>query len=97
MSMNRIQFQPGLSMPEFLKQFGTEAQCEADTGSHDGRTVLFVPVVAPRPQYVQGWGAPNISVPGVSPSNFVDRRDAVSKHQTTVDTLVPGDLFYQPS
>lgn len=29
MAMNRIQFQPGLSLPEFLKQFGTEAQCEA--------------------------------------------------------------------
>lgn len=30
MSMNRTQFQPGLSMPEFLKQFGTEAQCEVE-------------------------------------------------------------------
>ena len=30
MSMNRIQFQPGLSMPEFLKQFGTEVQCESE-------------------------------------------------------------------
>lgn len=29
MAMNRIQFQPGLSMPEFFGQFGTEAQCEA--------------------------------------------------------------------
>lgn len=29
MSINRIQFQPGLSMPDFLKHFGTEAQCEA--------------------------------------------------------------------
>ncbi len=29
MSMNRIQFQRGLSMPELLKQFGTEIQCEA--------------------------------------------------------------------
>ena len=27
MSMNRIQFQRGLSLPEFLKQFGTETQC----------------------------------------------------------------------
>jgi transposase-like protein len=27
MSINRIQFQTGMSMPEFLKQFGTEAQC----------------------------------------------------------------------
>jgi hypothetical protein len=29
MSMNHIQFQPGLSLPAFLQQFGTEAQCEA--------------------------------------------------------------------
>jgi len=29
MSINRIQFQTGLSMPEFLEQFGTEAQYEA--------------------------------------------------------------------
>jgi len=28
MAMNRIQFQPGLSMPGFLKDYGTEAQCE---------------------------------------------------------------------
>lgn len=28
MAMNRIQFQPGLSMPEFLKGYGTEIQCE---------------------------------------------------------------------
>ncbi len=28
MVMNRIQFQYGLSMPEFLKDYGTEAQCE---------------------------------------------------------------------
>jgi hypothetical protein len=27
--MNRIQFQPGLSLPAFLAQFGTDAQCEA--------------------------------------------------------------------
>lgn len=27
MAMNRIQFQPGLSMPEFLKRYGSEAQC----------------------------------------------------------------------
>jgi len=29
MPMNRVQFQAGLSMPQFLEQFGTEAQCEA--------------------------------------------------------------------
>jgi transposase-like protein len=29
MAMNRIQFQPGLSLSEFLHNYGTEAQCEA--------------------------------------------------------------------
>ena len=29
MPMNRIQFQPGLSPPAFLEQFGAETQCEA--------------------------------------------------------------------
>jgi hypothetical protein len=28
MAMNRIQFQHGLSMPGFMKDYGTEAQCE---------------------------------------------------------------------
>ena len=29
MKMNRVQFQPGLSMPEFFERYGTEAQCQA--------------------------------------------------------------------
>jgi hypothetical protein len=29
MAMNRVQFQRGLSMAEFMEQYGTEAQCEA--------------------------------------------------------------------
>jgi len=29
MAMNRVQFQPGLSMPEFYQRYGTEAQCQA--------------------------------------------------------------------
>jgi len=28
MSMNRVQFQPGLSLPEFFRQYGTGQQCE---------------------------------------------------------------------
>ena len=27
--MNRVQFQPGLSMPEFYEQYGTEVKCRA--------------------------------------------------------------------
>jgi ribosomal protein L37AE/L43A len=29
MKMNRVQFQPGLSMPEFFDRYGTEAKCRA--------------------------------------------------------------------
>ncbi len=29
MPMNRVQFQSGLSLPEFIQRYGTEAQCEA--------------------------------------------------------------------
>jgi len=29
MAMNRMQFQPGLSMPEFYERYGTETQCQA--------------------------------------------------------------------
>ena len=29
MTMNRVQFQPGLSMPEFWERYGTESQCQA--------------------------------------------------------------------
>lgn len=29
MSMNRVQFQPGVSMPEFVERYGTQAQFEA--------------------------------------------------------------------
>ena len=29
MAMNRVQFQPGLSMPEFLERYGSDSKCEA--------------------------------------------------------------------
>lgn len=29
MKMNRVQFQPGLSMPEFYERCGTKAKCRA--------------------------------------------------------------------
>jgi hypothetical protein len=28
MVLNRVQFQAGLSMPDFLKDYGSESQCE---------------------------------------------------------------------
>ena len=37
MAMNRIQFQPGLSLPAFHAQFGTEEQCVAHWKRYVGR------------------------------------------------------------
>ena len=34
MARNPIQFQPGLSLPAFLKQYGTEAQCQEALFQH---------------------------------------------------------------
>ena len=34
MARNPIQFQPGLSLPAFLEQYGTQAQCQADLFQH---------------------------------------------------------------
>jgi hypothetical protein len=33
MAFNQIQFQHGMSIPEFLQCFGTEAQCAEETGA----------------------------------------------------------------
>lgn len=44
MAMNRIQFQPGMSLPEFMRSFGTEEQCE--------RTVKFA-------RWPEGFRCPN--------------------------------------
>ncbi|CAK6698915.1 hypothetical protein ICNINCKA_02535 [Synechococcus sp. CBW1107] len=32
MAMNRIQFQSGLSLPQFMELYGTEEKCEAAFG-----------------------------------------------------------------
>ncbi len=34
MARNPIQFQPGLSLPAFLEQYGTEAKCQAALFQH---------------------------------------------------------------
>ncbi len=41
MKMNRIQFQPGLSMPEFFERYGSEAQCQSALQRRAGCTALF--------------------------------------------------------
>lgn len=44
MPMNRVQFQPGLSMTEFIKQYGSEAKCEAALAQNRWPTRFSCPV-----------------------------------------------------
>jgi ribosomal protein L37AE/L43A len=56
MKMNRIQFQPGLSMPEFFERYGTEAQCQAALQAARWPRGFACPKcgVAARTQFVRG-------------------------------------------
>ena len=45
MAMNRVQFQPGLSMPEFLERYGSDDQCEAALGGLALARWLYLPCV----------------------------------------------------
>ena len=42
MAMNRIQFQPGLSLTDFLEQYGTEERCEQALSRPAGQRVTAV-------------------------------------------------------
>lgn len=43
MARNMVQFQKGLSEPEFERQYGTEEQCRAALSRRDGRTGSSAP------------------------------------------------------
>ncbi len=98
MAMNRVQFQPGLSLPAFLGQFGAEAQCEAALEKERwpqgfryprcGEAGHSVFRVGRRPQ--------DLPVPGPPEANLADRRHPVPGHPPGADALVPGDLPGRP-
>lgn len=58
MRMNRIQFQKGLSLPAFLEQFGTEAQCEAALEKARWPDGFRCPRCGQSPHYLLSGGHP---------------------------------------
>lgn len=57
MAMNRIQFQAGVSMPEFFERYGSEAQCEAALIALRWPEGFRCPRCAAAAHYVVGHGA----------------------------------------
>jgi len=56
MPMNRIQFQPGVSLPEFFSRYGAEAQCEAALVDLRWPTGFRCPRCEAAAHYVVGHG-----------------------------------------
>lgn len=57
MPMNRVQFQPGVSLPEFFSRYGTEQQCEAALIALRWPDGFRCPRCASAAHYVVGHGA----------------------------------------
>lgn len=57
MPMNRVQFQPGVSLPEFMSRYGTQAQCEAALAQMRWPEGFRCPRCQSAEHYVVGHGA----------------------------------------
>ena len=57
MPMNRVQFQPGMSMPEFFERYGTEAQCAAALAAQRWPQGFRCPRCVGSEHYIVGHGA----------------------------------------
>ena len=94
MGMNRVQFQPGLSLPEFYRPFGTEEQCaealEQARWSEGFRCPhCALPSTEPPPQ--------DVSVRGLPSSNVAHCGHLVPEYPSAADVVVSGHLSRERS
>ena len=78
MAMNRIQFQPGLSLPAFLARFGREAQCEE---------------ALERSRWPQGFRCPECGEAGHYVLNVGAHKTFQCKSCRLQTSLIAGTLF----
>ncbi len=91
MTMNRVQFQPGLSIAEFVDQFGSEYKCEAALIASRWPGGFFLLGVWLRAQQlVSPPGTAVLPVHGVLASVQRDQRHDLRGDQTAAVVLVPG-------
>ena len=90
-SMNRIQFQPGVSMPEFFARYGSEEQCAAALRAMRLPDGFRCPRCDGAENYVVGHGArPVVPMPSLSPSDVADRWHCAQQHEVAAAHLVLG-------
>ena len=85
MPMNRIQFQSGLSLPDFLHQFGTEAQCEVELEQARWPQSFVCPCCGHTAASVFRVGCTRPCSAKPATPNLADRRDAVRKRQAAAE------------
>ncbi len=80
--MNRIQFQPGMSLSLFLAHYGTEVQCMAALEQDTLAGGVCVPVLR-RNGALRGVARSGEDVPvqRVPPANDADRRNDLPRNQ----------------
>ena len=97
MSMNLVQFQPSLSLPEFLRTYDTEATCEQALAHARWPGGL----VCPRYGSANAQPLPTLrlavlAVPRLPGANPPARRHRVRRQQAAADHLVPGRVPAEP-
>ena len=97
MTMNRVQFQPGLSMPEFFERYGTEAQCQAALQAARWPSGFVCPDCggAARTQ-LRARRAALLAVRRLPPPVQPDQRHDLRGQQAAADALVPGHAAAHP-
>jgi hypothetical protein len=98
MKMNRIQFQAGMSLNQFLADYGTESQCEAILEILAGLVRFSVPQLQSTTAYVVStWSRESLSMSRLSNPDHVDGRNNFSLDKITADPVVSSHVFSQPN
>ncbi len=98
MPMNRVQFQAGLSMPAFLKQFGSEAQCEFELEQARWPQGFICPCCGETGHSVFKVGShKTFQCKACRRQTSLTAGTLFQSTRLAADDLVSGDLPHQPS
>ncbi len=98
MAINKIQFQKGLSIAEFMVRYGTEKQChDALVASRWPEGFMCPPLWRYASQPFRAQGAAILAMCLVPYTNNGHKRDHFSVHEIAVNLLDSGNAFADAS